>query len=76
MTNEEKNQLDETVPGGRYIVGGQTVNAEGEALKSNAGDSAYAGMTKADLLKEAESRGARADKSMKNDEIIALLEGE
>ncbi len=27
---------DETVPGGRYIVGGRTVNAEGEASKGGA----------------------------------------
>jgi hypothetical protein len=29
----EENQIDETVPGGRYIVDGQTVNSEGQPVK-------------------------------------------
>lgn len=30
----DPNQIDETVPGGRYIVGDRVVNAEGEDLGS------------------------------------------
>ena len=30
----EENRADETVPGGRYMVGGQMVNANGEPVKA------------------------------------------
>jgi hypothetical protein len=30
--------IDETVPGGRFLVDGQEVNAEGEPLKKKKGD--------------------------------------
>lgn len=31
---EDPNQIDETVPGGRYIVGDRVVNSEGEDIGS------------------------------------------
>lgn len=33
MDEVEVKKLDETVPGGRYIVGGRVVNAEGEPIE-------------------------------------------
>ena len=34
----KSDRIDETVPGGKYIVGGQVVNAEGKALEGFAID--------------------------------------
>jgi invasion protein IalB len=34
-TEAEQRQIDETVPGGRYMVNGQLVNADGEAIKDS-----------------------------------------
>lgn len=30
---KDENAIDETVPGGRYVVNGKTVNSEGEPIK-------------------------------------------
>lgn len=73
----EEKKLDETIPGGVYIVGGQTVNANGEAVNKqpstpktqNAFPEDFPGF---DVLGQVENMTPERLASMSDEEILNI----
>lgn len=67
-------KADETVPGGKYIVDGRTVNADGDPLKGSKGDSEDLNdLTVAELKERARDAEVSGFSTMTKDELVKAV---